>query len=79
MEGVEPVVIGDADVGVVVQQQRQDVVPLLADGVVQCRVPLRILARVRKNPDTQTVTQPATPLCKFGTFFFLSKIYPFPP
>ena len=43
VEGVEAVVVGEGDVGPVVQQQGQDVVPLLADGIVQGRVPLVVL------------------------------------
>jgi hypothetical protein len=43
VQGVEPVVIGQHDVSIVVQQQRQHVVTLLRDGVVQWRITFRIL------------------------------------
>lgn len=43
VQGVEPVVIGQHDVSIVVQQQRQHVVTLLRDGVVQWRIAFRIL------------------------------------
>ena len=43
VQGVEPVVIGQHDVSIVVQQQRQHVVTLLGDGVVQWRITFRIL------------------------------------
>lgn len=43
MQGIEAVVIGQRDVSLVVQEQRQHVVPLLGDGVVQRRVSLRVL------------------------------------
>jgi hypothetical protein len=43
MERVEAVVVGQHDVCVVVQKQRQHVVALLRYGVVQWRVAFRIL------------------------------------
>lgn len=43
MKRVEAVVVGDHDVGVVVQQEGQHVVTLLGDGVVQRGVALRVL------------------------------------
>ena len=45
VEGVETVVVGDHDVGVLLEQQREHVVPLLRDRVVERRVALRILQR----------------------------------
>jgi hypothetical protein len=49
MQGIEAVVIGDHDVGVVLQQQRQHVVALLGDGVVQRSVAFRVLQRIRHH------------------------------
>ena len=43
VERVEAVVVGDHDVGVLVEEQGQHVVALLGDGVVQRSVALRIL------------------------------------
>lgn len=43
VQGVEPVVVGQHDVSIVVQEQRQHVVTLLRDGVVQWRIAFRIL------------------------------------
>ena len=43
VQGVEAVVVGDGDVSAGLQQHRQHVVPLLADGVVQGRVSFRVL------------------------------------
>ncbi len=43
VEGVEPIVVGEHDIGAVVQEQRQHVVPLLGDGVMQRRVTLAVL------------------------------------
>ena len=43
VKGVETVVVGDHDVGGVVQQQCQHVVPLLGNGVVQRGVTFRVL------------------------------------
>lgn len=43
MQGIEAVVVGQGDVRRVIQQQGQDVVSLLADGVVQSRVSVRVL------------------------------------
>ena len=43
VERVEAVVVGDHDVGVLVEEQGQHVVALLRDGVVQWRVTFRIL------------------------------------
>lgn len=47
MESVEAVVVGDGDVSAGLQQNRQHVVPLLADGVVERRVSLRVLQRAQ--------------------------------
>jgi hypothetical protein len=43
VERVEPVVVGDHDVGAVVEEEGQHVVALLRDGVVQRGVALRVL------------------------------------
>lgn len=43
MKSVEAVVVGDGDVSAGLQQNGQHVVPLLADGVMERRVPLRVL------------------------------------
>ena len=43
VERVEPVVVGDHDVGVLVEEEGQHVVALLGDGVVQRSVALGIL------------------------------------
>lgn len=43
MEGVEAVVVGEGDVGRVVQQQRQDVVTFFRHSVMQRRVPFMVL------------------------------------
>ena len=43
VEGIEPVVVGDHDVRVVVEQQGQHVVPFLGDRVVQGGVAFGIL------------------------------------
>lgn len=43
MQGIEAVVVGDGDVSTGLQQHREHVVPLLADGVVQGCVSLRVL------------------------------------
>lgn len=48
MEGVEAVVVGDGDVGAGLQQNGQHVVSLLADGVVERRVSLRVLQRAQR-------------------------------
>ncbi len=45
VQGVEAVVVGDDDVGLVLEQQRQHVVALLADGVVQRSVSLGVLVK----------------------------------
>ena len=45
MERVEAVVVGDHDVGAVVEQQRQHVVALLRDRVVQRSVAFGILKK----------------------------------
>lgn len=49
MESVEAVVVGDGDVSAGLQQNRQHVVPLLADGVVERRVSLRVLQRAQAS------------------------------
>jgi hypothetical protein len=43
VQGVEPIVVGQHDVSIVVQEQRQHVVTLLRDCVVQWRITFRIL------------------------------------
>ena len=43
MQGVESIVIGDTDVRIVIQQQWQDIVAFLADGIVKGGVTFRIL------------------------------------
>ena len=43
VERVEAVVVGDHDVGVLVEKEGEHVVALLGDGVVKRRVTLRIL------------------------------------
>ena len=40
VEGVEPIVVGDGVVGLVLHQQVDNVVSLLGDGIVKGRVPL---------------------------------------
>ncbi len=49
VERVEPVVVGDHDVGAPLQQQGQHVVPLLGYGVVQRGVAFRILRSMKKR------------------------------
>ena len=49
VEGVESVVVGDHDVGVLVEEQGEHVVALLRDGVVQRGVALRILNGRKKQ------------------------------
>jgi hypothetical protein len=49
VEGVESVIVGEHDVGAVVQEQRQHVVPLLRDGVMQRRVSLAVLSQWPRN------------------------------
>jgi hypothetical protein len=46
---VEPVVVGDHDVCVPLEEEGEHVVPLLGDGVVQGRVALRILEKEMKQ------------------------------
>ena len=53
VQGVEAVAVGQRDVGVVVQQQAQHVVPLLGDGVVQRRVSILILRATRQRKQQQ--------------------------
>lgn len=48
MEGVEAVVVGDGDIGTGLQQNGQHVVSLLADGVMERRVSLRVLQRAQR-------------------------------
>jgi len=43
VQSVEPIVVGQHDVGVVVKKQRQHVVALFRDGIVQWRITFRIL------------------------------------
>ena len=45
VERVEAVVVGDHDVGVLVEEEGEHVVALLGDGVVQRSVALRVLHR----------------------------------
>ena len=47
MKRVEAVVVGDHDVGVVVEQQREHVVAFLGDGVVKRSVTLRVLCKAK--------------------------------
>ena len=49
VQRVEPVVVGDHDVGVAVEEEGEHVVALLGDGVVQRGVALRILAKEKKK------------------------------
>ena len=49
VEGVESVVVGDHDVGVLVEEEGEHVVALLRDGVVQRGVALRILNEGEKK------------------------------
>lgn len=51
MEGIEAVVVGERDVGAVVDEEREHVVALLRNGVVQRRVPLRVLIIKGKHAD----------------------------
>ena len=48
MEGIESIVVGDVHVGVVFEEQRQDVIPLLADGIMEGSVTFRVLMVVRQ-------------------------------
>ena len=43
VKSVESVVVRHTDVGVVVQEEGKDVIPLLADGIVEGSVTFRIL------------------------------------
>ena len=43
VEGVEPVVVGDEDVGAPLEEKREHVVTLLGDGVVERGVALGVL------------------------------------
>ena len=52
MEGIEAVVVGERDVGIVVDEEREHVVALLRDGIVQRRVPFRVLIIKRENTRT---------------------------
>ena len=49
MESVESVVVGDHDVGAVVQEEGQHVVALLRNRVVQCSVAFGILKTNQKH------------------------------
>ena len=65
VKGVETVVVGDHDVGGVIQQQCQHVVTLLRNGVVQRGVTFRVLQIM----DTQTQVWPLTQF--FFCFLFV--------
>lgn len=43
VEGIESVVVGDVHVGIVLEEQREDVIPLLADGIVEGGVAFGVL------------------------------------
>jgi hypothetical protein len=47
VQGVESIVVGQHNVCIVVQQQRQHVISLLRDGIVQGRVAFRVLSTSR--------------------------------
>ena len=49
MQSIEAVVVGERDVGIVVDEKRQHVVPLLRNGVVQRRISFRVLNIQQKN------------------------------
>ena len=49
MEGVESVVIGYGDVGLTFDQQHDDVVTFLGDGIMERGVPFRVLQVRFKN------------------------------
>jgi hypothetical protein len=49
VQGVESIVVGQHNVCVVVQQQRQHVISLLRDGIVQGRVAFRVLSTSRTH------------------------------
>jgi hypothetical protein len=49
MESVESVVVGDHDVGAVVQEEGQHVVALLRNRVVQCSVAFGVLKTKQKH------------------------------
>ena len=54
MQGIESVVVGKRDVGIVVDEKRQHVVPLLGNGVVQRCISFRVLAHThthRQSPN----------------------------
>lgn len=53
MESVEAVVVGDGDIGAGLQQNGQHVVSLLADGVVERRVSLRVLRGAQRSTVTR--------------------------
>jgi hypothetical protein len=63
MKRVEAVVVGDHDVGVVVQQEGQHVVTLLRDGVVQRSVTLRVLQIKNTFLNTSSDTKKMSHLC----------------
>lgn len=64
VQRVEAVIVGQRDVGAVVQQQRQHIVALLRNGVVQRRVAFRILKKSRRRNDGEFAmsTEPPIPL-----------------
>lgn len=50
MEGVESVVVREGNVGIVVDEEREHIVPLLGDGVVERGISLGILWGETSNP-----------------------------
>ena len=49
VKGVESVVVGERDVGIVVDEERQHVVPLLGYGVVERGVSFRVLQQTNRK------------------------------
>lgn len=49
MQGIESVIVGERDVGIVVDEKRQHVVPLLGNGVVQRSISFRVLAHTKSQ------------------------------
>ena len=43
VEGIESVIVGQGDIGVMIQQQRQHIVPFLRNCVMEGRVTFQIL------------------------------------
>lgn len=71
MESIEAVVVGDGDVSAGFQQNRQHVIPLLADGIMERRVSLRVLWTEQGSTSLKNLhtIQEASKTCLF--LFFL--------